>query len=160
MPYRRPKRGVPEYLLPFEPVSLNEEDIITVDFPEDLRLEWITQERIDGTVRNGQGRVRRTREEREETRDEDQATGLICLAGFSLYVTGGMELFMCSRILQEIDPFTSDGGEDVPGYPIDVKGQLVRDYHEGFDDIIWEKASSYHLPVREMHRGNGWPCTS
>ena len=146
---------------PSRPIRVREEDVIDIDIPEDLSAVWINQDRRNGTVQGGMGQIRGNLTERERSRQEDQLTGLYCLAGFSLYATGGLELFTCSRMIQEIAPCSSDEGEDVPGLKIDVKGQRVRDYHaysSQHKDLIWEMATSYPLPVKpnEMHKDTNY----
>lgn len=145
-----------EEFRPYEPVTVREEDVVTIDLPESISKKWITKKRIEGAVQGGPGNIRHDPSDRAANLNSDQYTGLACLAGFSLYVTGGMEFFMCSRLIQEIDPWSSDKGEDVPGLGIDVKGQKVHDGHNGYKDLVWGQATSYPLPVRprEMHAGN------
>jgi hypothetical protein len=85
------------------------------------------------------------RDERLEKLEMHQLTGLVCHAAGSLIVTKSLEAYHEQRATANASPTKGDGGSDIPGYLLDIKGSLMR---------YGKDPSRYNLavPVRERHR--------
>lgn len=98
-----------------------------------------------GAELGGQSQVRGS--DRGERLAEDQLVGQLCTLAFHRHQLGHLDLYIASREAANAEPWRGDGGTDVPGKHIDVKGSAMR----ASDDPL-----RYRLPVRpkERHSAN------
>ena len=74
------------------------------------------------------------RVQRKEEHFRDQLVGCLGNLALSLYVTGGPDEFIRSRVKAALDPWAGDGGTDILGMRVDMKASLEdkgnwRNYH-------------------------------
>lgn len=85
--------------------------------------------------------------EREQHLGVDQLVGQLCHYAVATYLTGSIDPYIEAREAANRNRFRGDGGRDVPGLPIDVKGSLMRG----------ERAPADHrLLVRPGERRASW----
>lgn len=87
----------------------------------------------------------RSDDDRKQKLKTDQYIGQAGNAALSLYLTGSIDLYIKTRQKQDENKYRGDNGEDLIGFPVDVKTSVMR---RGPD-------FNYHLYVRdrEYHRG-------
>jgi hypothetical protein len=86
---------------------------------------------------------------RADNLSERQVTGQAAQLAFNLYQFGDVHAYRVSRWHADANPKKGDGGSDVPGLNLDVKGRRMR-----YGDDVAEYLRSGKLPVRpkERHR--------
>lgn len=84
---------------------------------------------------------------RKEWIVQDQLVG--CLVNYAAisWLFDSTDLYKKARAKADADPWKGDGGQDIPGYPIDVKGTLMR---YGVTPL------KYHLAVRPRDVRPNW----
>lgn len=108
--------------------------------------EWeirLAQENASRCTMGGQSQVRDTGFRRETCR-EDNITGQLCELAFSKYWFGNLHHYQASRWTRDQNPNVGDGGFDIPGMSINIKGSLRRKPGLPF--------SSFNLLVRPKER--------
>jgi len=95
---------------------------------------------------NGVSRIRDDAE-RVAKLPEDSLVGQMCTAALHKYWYGNLTEYVRMRWYQNKAPHQGDGGCDLPGLNVDVKGSLMRRRRNPLD---------YHLLVRPAERHDGW----
>lgn len=88
----------------------------------------------------------RGKDDRQERIWSDQYTAQFCNAAFAIWLLGeeeGLDLYHKTRLKVQENPTESDGGTDLLGYQIDVKGR----WH--WDDR--RRIYKYELPIRPTY---------
>lgn len=73
----------------------------------------------------GRSHVRKP-DERCASLRTDQLVGQLCTFAGTMYLTGKCEMYALARDRANANPYVGDGGTDIPGYRIDIKGSLMR----------------------------------
>jgi hypothetical protein len=101
---------------------------------------WARQAQIGGSSQIRAG------DAREANLDDDQLTGQMCEAAVSKLLFGSLQPYCVSRWHAGHHRFSGDGGSDIPGTNIDVKGSLMR---------YTSDPLAYNLLVRPRERHPG-----
>ena len=105
-------------------------------------LEYLGK-RADKAAFPGVSRIRKG-EDRLDNLYSDALVGHLGLWALSMYLCGSSYYYMLSRHIQDQDPRKGDGGTDIPGALVDVKGSLKRNPTKSIP--------SYNLCVRPEER--------
>jgi hypothetical protein len=86
-------------------------------------------------------------DDRLENLAQDQLVGQVCHYAAMRYLTGSVDGYRAAREAANRNPYRGDGGRDVVGLPIDVKGSLIRGERP---------AGNHRLLVRPRERRPKW----
>lgn len=111
----------------------------------DLIRWWARQKEFDGASQF------RDRQRRNERMSEDQLTGQMCDAAASKLLFGSLHPYCISRWHASIHPYVGDGGSDLPGTNIDVKGRLMRHSKEVMDYDLLVRPAERHAGTVYVH---------
>lgn len=89
----------------------------------------------------------RERQDRIDNLSEDQLTGQLATYALHRYLYGDAWIYKIDRWNRNKNPYNGDGGYDVPGLNVDVKGSMVRTKLP-----LWE----HRLAIRPAERHGGW----
>jgi hypothetical protein len=120
---------------------ITHDKIITIKLtPEQIKLaEHHTKKAcIGGISRIYQGT------DRQKNLNIDNYVGQLANLALSLYIYGNTDAYERAREIANENPYSGDGGSDLPGLNIDIKGSLIRNPNK---DLL-----SYCLPVRPRER--------
>ena len=120
------------------------EQAVRVSIP-DRDMDLIRRNAREAEI-GGASHIRR-HDDRQETLAQDQLVGQICHYAAIKFLAGSIEGYIAAREVANENKYKGDGGRDVPGFPIDIKGSLIRG----------ERALGDHrLLVRPRERRDGW----
>jgi hypothetical protein len=95
----------------------------------------------------GRSNIYADTDERKSNLSTNQFISQLCVFAFNLYWFGDEKMWLIDRWYRNQNPYSGDGGYDVPGLNIDVKGSKLND---------GKLPKDYHLAVRPKERHKGW----
>lgn len=120
------------------------DDVVSILIPKE-HFELIQENAKEAEI-GGRSQIR-SGQDRQAALSEDQLVGQMANYAGILYLTESVDPYREIREQANRNKYEGDGGIDIPGFAIDIKGSLMRG---------GSNPAQYRLPVRPRERHENW----